>query len=213
MVDSTKDTPKDKTVTPTPSGFDMDSTTVAEITSKVASLVELHQALLSKHSDNLSKVKDPQANDDDRRVAIDALLQQLQSAIDKENSRTFLEVKDMKEMLANLELQLAKMIQSGKSQSMQAGQKTVIDELRSDIGKLEAQTRKNQSVYEDLVIDIKAKIKQRIQEVNGRVEILPFADLQAANEATGYRAKMLEDKLVIAEKEKDDAQLANEQLS
>ena len=59
MVDSTKDTPKDKTVTLTPSGFGMDSTTVAEITSKVASLVELHQALLSKHSDNLRKVKDP----------------------------------------------------------------------------------------------------------------------------------------------------------
>ena len=85
----------------------------------------------------------------------------------------------------------------------------MIDELRSDIGKLEAQTRKNQSVYEDLVIDIKAKIEQRIQEVEDGVEILPFGDLQAANEATCYRAKMLEDKLVIAEKEKDDAQLAN----
>ena len=53
----------------------------------------------------------------------------------------------MKDMLANLELQLAQMIKSGKSLSMQTGLKTVIDELRSDIGKLEAQTRKNQSVY------------------------------------------------------------------
>ena len=67
--------------------------------------------------------------------------------------------------------QLAQMVKSGKSQSMQASTRTVIGELRNDIECLEAQTHIYQSVYDDLVQEIKAKLEQRIKEVKDGVYI------------------------------------------
>jgi hypothetical protein len=57
------------------------------------------------------------------------------------------------------------MIEYGKSKSMQAGARTVIDELRLDIENLEAEDQANQAVYEDMVQEMKAKLEQRIKEV------------------------------------------------
>ena len=162
MVDSSKDTLKAKTGTPTPTGFDMDSATISEMTARFVSLVESHKALQAEHSRCNNQVNNqPLAND--RSTAIDALLQQLQSAIDDENSRKMLEVNEWKDMLTTLEQQLAQMIKSGKSQSMQTAIKTAIDELRLDIANHEAQIRKNQSIYDDLMDETKAKLEQRIQ--------------------------------------------------
>ena len=115
--------------------------------------------------------------------------------------------------MASQEQSLAQMIQFGKSQSMQAGVIAMIEELRLDAENLEAQTRINQSAYDDLVQEIKARLEQRIKEVKDKVQIQPFADLQAANLATDQKVKALEQKAVIFEKENDDAKLANEQLS
>jgi hypothetical protein len=162
MVDSSKEILKEKTVTPTPTGFDMDSATISEMTAKFVSLVESHKALQAEHSRCNNQVnKHLQANNG--RAAIDALLQQLQSAIDEENSRKLLEVNEWKDMLTTLEQQLSQMIKSGKSQSMQAAIKAAIDELRLDIANHEAQIRKNQSIYDDLMDETKAKLEQRIQ--------------------------------------------------
>jgi hypothetical protein len=49
----------------------------------------------------------------------------------------------MKDDLASSEEKLAQMIKAGKSQNMQAGMTTIIEELRSDIEKVEAQTQLN----------------------------------------------------------------------
>ncbi len=79
----------------------------------------------------------------------------------------------MKEILANEEQKLGYFIKFGKSQSTQASYQTVIDELRIYIRKHDAQIRKNQSVYDGLAGEMKAKLEQRIQEVKDGVEILP----------------------------------------
>jgi hypothetical protein len=61
------------------------------------------------------------------------------------------------------------MIKSGKSESMQAGVRATIEEVRLDAENLEAQTRINQSAYDDLVQEIKARLEQRIKEVKDKV--------------------------------------------
>jgi hypothetical protein len=75
---------------------------------------------------------------------------------------------------------------------MQASMTITIEELRSDIEKIEAQTRLNQAIYDDLVLEITAKLEQRLQEVKDKVQVKPFADLQAANLATDQKVKALE---------------------
>jgi ABC-type uncharacterized transport system ATPase subunit len=79
------------------------------------------------------------------------------------------------------------MISLGMPQSVRDGIKTVIDDLRLKIENLEAESQVNQSVYEDLVTEMKAKLEQRIREVKERVKISPFADLQAASLATDQK--------------------------
>jgi hypothetical protein len=54
------------------------------------------------------------------------------------------------------------MIKSGKSQSLQTNAIAMIEELRLDAEKLEAQTHTNQGVYDDLVQEIEARLAQRI---------------------------------------------------
>jgi len=120
------------------------------------------------------------------------LLQQVKAAIEKENFEKANEVIEMKEILAMQEQSLAQMIKSGKSQSVQASMTITIEELRSDIEKIEAQTRLNQSIYDDLVLEITAKLEQRLLEVKDKVQVKPFTDLQAANLATDQKVKSLE---------------------
>jgi polyhydroxyalkanoate synthesis regulator phasin len=134
----------------------------------------------------------PQANAKQARDAVDPLLQQIKAAIDEENSEKDKEVTNMKEILAMQEQSLAQIIKSGKSQAMQASMTITIEELRSDIEKIEAQTKLNLAIYDDLVLEITAKLEQRLQEVKDKVEIKPFADLQAANLVTDQKVKALE---------------------
>jgi hypothetical protein len=60
-----------------------------------------------------------------------------------------------------------------------------------------------------MVKEIKAKLEQQIKEVNEWAKILGLA----ANLATDLKVKALEEKLVIFEKENNDAKVAREQLS
>jgi hypothetical protein len=69
---------------------------------------------------------------------------------------------DMKGILATQEQSLSQMIKSGKSQGVQASIRMAIEELRSDIEKIEAQTQLNQSIYDDLVLEMKEKLEQRL---------------------------------------------------
>ena len=64
-------------------------------------------------------MNDPQVSAKQKRAIVDALLQQLQSAIEKENSGKVSEVNEMKDILDTQEQLLAQMIKSGKPQSMQ----------------------------------------------------------------------------------------------
>jgi chromosome segregation ATPase len=77
----------------------------------------------------------------------------------------------MKDVMSTLELKLGLMVKSGKSPSAQASIKTAIDELRLDIENLEAENHANQTVYDDLVQEMKAKLEQRIRELKERVKI------------------------------------------
>ena len=80
----------------------------------------------------------PQANAKQARDAVDALLQQIKAAIDEENSEKANEVTEMKDILAMQEQSLAQMIKSGKSQGVQATIRVAIEQLCSDIEKIEA---------------------------------------------------------------------------
>ena len=96
-------------------------------------------------------------------------MQQLQTAIDEENSKKTLEINEIKDIMASQQQALAQLIKSGKSQSLQANAIAMIDELRLDAEKLEAQTHTNQGVYDDLVQEIEARLEQRIKEVKDKV--------------------------------------------
>ena len=80
---------------------------------------EIQLAILDNLSTDASNVNDPKVSAKQQRVVVDALLQQLQSAIDKENSGKVQEVHEMKDMLATQEQHLAQMIKSNKPQSRQ----------------------------------------------------------------------------------------------
>lgn len=64
---------------------------------------------------------------------------------------------------------LTQIIKSGKSQATQASMTITIEKLRSDIEKIEAQTKLNHAIYDDLVLEITAKLEQRLQEVKDKV--------------------------------------------
>jgi chromosome segregation ATPase len=105
------------------------------------------------------------------------------------------------------------MTKTGLSQGMQAGITMAIDELRSKIEEIKAQIQLKQVIYDELVIEFKEKLEQRLLEVKEKVKVKPFADLQAANQVTDMRMKALDEKLAVIQKEKDDAELANEDLN
>ena len=50
--------------------------------------------------DILDKINDPQVNAKKQRAAVDALLQQLQTAIDEENSKKTQEINELKDIVA-----------------------------------------------------------------------------------------------------------------
>ena len=94
-------------------------------------------------------------------------------------------------MAAQEEL-LTEMRKSDESQSMQAGVTTIIEELRSDIEKIEAQSQLKMAIYDELVLEVMVKLEQRIKEVKGGLEIQPFVDLQTADLAIDRKVKALE---------------------
>jgi hypothetical protein len=69
---------------------------------------------------------------------------------------------------------------------------SVIEELKTEIEKIEAQTQLNQAIYDDIVLDMKEKLEQRLQEVKDKVKVRPFSD-----QVTDQRVTALEDKLVV----------------
>jgi IS605 OrfB family transposase len=86
--------------------------------------------------------------------------------------------------LADQEKSLAQIKSLGMSQDVQASMTIVIEKLRSDIEKIEKQIKLNQAIYDDQVLEIRAKLEQRLQEGKEKVQVRPSADLQAANLAT-----------------------------
>ena len=72
-----------------------------------------------------------------------------------------------------------------------------IQGLRSEIEKIEAQIQDNQAIYDDIVLEFKEKLEQRLQEVKDKVKVKPFTDLQAASQITDQRVTALEEKLVV----------------
>ena len=74
----------------------------------------------------------------------------------------------------------------------------VIDDSRADIDNLEAEIRTLQGVYDDMVLEIKAKLQMRIKQVSDGDKIQPFADLVAVNVATEQKVKALEARLDVA---------------
>jgi hypothetical protein len=97
-----------------------------------------------------------------------------------------------KGILAAQEELLTEMRKSDESQSMQAGVTTIIEELRSDIEKIEAQSQLKMAIYDELVLEVMVKLEQRIKEVKGGLEIQPFVDLQTADLAIDRKVKALE---------------------
>jgi len=63
------------------------------------------------------------------------------------------------------------MISLGLPQSAQNANKTVADDLRLKIATLEAESQAYQTVYKDLVQEMKAKLEQSIREVKEGVKI------------------------------------------
>ena len=86
-------------------------------------------------------------------------------------------------------------MKTAKTKSVQDSMTATIDQLRLEIQQLEAETLLSQSVYDDLLQEMVAKLDQRVQEVRNGAKVLPFADLKAANLATDLKVKTLEDKL------------------
>jgi hypothetical protein len=72
----------------------------------IATIKELHGVILTEYSLYLSRVNSPQEHAKAQRGTFDALLQQLQSAIDEMNSGKAQEIKDMQDSLAMQEQQL-----------------------------------------------------------------------------------------------------------
>ena len=72
----------------------------------IATIKELHEVILTEFSLYLSRVDNPKEHAKAQRGTVDALLQQLQSAIDEINSGKAQEIKEMQDSLAILEQQL-----------------------------------------------------------------------------------------------------------
>ena len=94
MVDSTKNTVTEQIVTTTPTGMDQNSTPVEMLFPATSDTFrEIRDAILDQ-------INDPQVNTKKQRAAVDALLQQLQTAIDEENSKKTQEINELKDIMA-----------------------------------------------------------------------------------------------------------------
>ena len=112
MVDATKNTGTEQIGTTTNTGMDQDLTPVKMLFPATSDTFrEIREAIFSN-------INDPQVDAKKQRTAVDALLQQLQTAIDEENSNKTQEINELKDIMAHSEQLLAKMIKSGKSQSL-----------------------------------------------------------------------------------------------
>lgn len=88
MVETTKNSVKKQAATPTPTSLVTSSITNSEIKTKVLSLVELQQALLTDISLDQRNVSTPLGQKD----TVEGLIQQLKSAINEESSRKAQEI-------------------------------------------------------------------------------------------------------------------------
>ncbi len=88
MVEPTKKTVTEQidSTTATPSGMDQNQTPDIGINSTLAVFREIQQDILDEIAQHLSSVNDPKASAKQQRDAVDALLRQLQTAIDEVNS-------------------------------------------------------------------------------------------------------------------------------
>ena len=93
MVDS-KNTVTEQIVTTTPTGMDQNSTAVKMLFPATSDTFrEIREAIFSN-------INDPQVDAKKQRAAVDALLQQLQTAIDEENSKKTQEINELKDIVA-----------------------------------------------------------------------------------------------------------------
>ncbi len=88
MVEPTKKTVTEQfdSTTATPTGMDQNQTPNNGIYSTLAVFREIQQDILDDIAQHLSCVNDPKASAKQQRDAVDALLRQLQTAIDEVNS-------------------------------------------------------------------------------------------------------------------------------
>ena len=97
MVKSTKKTVTEQIVTTTPTDMDQNPTPVKMLFPATSDTFrEIRETILDS-------IKDPQANANEQRAAVDELLQQLQKAIDERNYSKTQQVMKMKIMLAGSE--------------------------------------------------------------------------------------------------------------
>ena len=94
MVESTKKTDTEQIDTPIPTGMDENPTPVRMLFPATSDTFrEIREAIFGN-------INDPQVNAKKQRAAVDALLQQLQTAIDEENSKKTLEINEIKDIMA-----------------------------------------------------------------------------------------------------------------
>lgn len=74
----------------------------------------------------------------------------------------------------------------------------MIDDARAGINNLEVEIRIFQGVYDDMVLEIKAKHQLRIKKVCNGDKIRPFAYLVAVTSATELKLNALEARLDVA---------------
>ena len=91
---------------------------------------------------------------------------------------------------------------------MQDRMTEMIEDYRTEIDKIEVQIQENQAIYDDIVLEMKEKLEQILQAVKDKVKVRPFSD-----QVTDQRVTALEEKLVVMQREKDDALQANMELN
>ncbi len=100
MVDSTRNIVKQQIVTAYVSGLDQCPTTASMVEPTIAHIRQLKEVILTDYSLYLSRMKNPQEDSKERKDALDALLMQLQEAIDAKNTDKVLEIERLKAFLA-----------------------------------------------------------------------------------------------------------------
>ena len=127
MVDSTKKTVTKQIDTTTPTGPDQNPPPVEMLfPATIDTFKEIWEAILGD-------INNPQVNPIAQRATVEELLRQLRTAINERNSGIFQNIKEMNDYLLTHEQQLAQMMKSGKSKSLQAQVTTTIDQLRLEI--------------------------------------------------------------------------------